>query len=83
MNQDKKQLAEKRDKLGKKNSEKVQIGDEITFSRKGTDNLSGTVIIKREETVIVTISEVVKNLLGLETNRTVVSHKNYKINKSK
>ncbi|MCM3443288.1 MULTISPECIES: DUF2187 family protein [Metabacillus] len=56
------------------------IGDTVQFERK-TMTFSCKVIALRENSVIVELSELDAKRLEVESTRTVVNHKNYKIKK--
>lgn len=62
----------------KKINSRVKLGDNILFSRKG-HHLEGTVIIIRDNSVIVTISEQDSEILDYDTNQTVVNHSHFTI----
>lgn len=53
-------------------------GDSILFSRRGNE-IEGKVFLVRDNSVLVDISSTDAFLLGLESSKTVVAHKNYKI----
>lgn len=58
----------------------VKAGTVITFIRKGVA-LKGIVEFIREASVIVSVDDDVKNILGLDNHLTVVNHANYKVSK--
>ncbi|WP_066297823.1 DUF2187 family protein [Bacillus sp. FJAT-29937] len=61
-------------------SKKADIGDHVTFNRKDC-KMTGIVYLVRDNSVLVEISQKDRELLNLETNKTIVAHKNYTVSK--
>lgn len=60
------------------NEEPIEIGNTVTFERRGRI-LEGLIILIRENSVIVELKQEAIEFLGLENDRTVVRHNNYKV----
>lgn len=60
------------------NEEHIEIGNTVAFVRKGK-LLEGLIILIRENSVIVELKQDAIDFLGIENERTVVRHNNYKV----